>query len=92
MKTGGRNIHNLRSAGDTTFLEESSSDFKQLLMKVKQESTKAGLHFNIKKTKVMTTEEMHKFHIDSGNVPKRLNILLHSLIQMETTANKSRKC
>ena len=49
MKIGGRNINNLRYADDTTLMAESKEELKNLLMKVKVESEKTGLKFNIKK-------------------------------------------
>ena len=50
IKIAGRNISNLRYADDTTLMTESEEDLKSLLMKVKEESAKAGLKFNIQKT------------------------------------------
>ena len=54
IKIAGRNINNLRYADDTTFMAESE-ELKSLLMKVKEESEKAGLNFNIQKTKIMAS-------------------------------------
>ena len=51
----GRNISNLRCADDTTLKEESKEELKSLLMKVKEESEKAGLELNIQKTKIMAS-------------------------------------
>ena len=53
IKISGRNINNLRYADDTTFMAESEEELKSLWMKVKEESEKVGLKFNIKKTKIM---------------------------------------
>ena len=50
-----RNINNLRYADDTTIMAESEGELKSLLMKVKEESEKAGLKFNIQKTNIMAT-------------------------------------
>ena len=50
VKTAGRNINNLRYADDTTLMAESEEELKSLLMKVKEESEKAGLKLNIQKT------------------------------------------
>ena len=50
-----RNINNLRYADDITLMAESEEELKSLLMKVKEESEKAGLKLNIKKTKVMAS-------------------------------------
>ena len=55
IKTAGRNISNLRYADDTTLMAESEEEIKSLLMKVKEESDKAGLKLNIQKTKIMAS-------------------------------------
>ena len=55
IKIAGRNINNLRYADDTTLMAESEEEIKSLLMKVKEESEKVGLKFNIQKTKIMAS-------------------------------------
>ena len=55
IKIGGRNINNLRYADDTTLTAESEEELKNLLMRVKEESERAGLKLNIKKTKMMAS-------------------------------------
>ena len=55
IKTAGRNINNLRYADDTTLMAESEEALKSILMKVKEESEKAGLKLNIQKTKIMAS-------------------------------------
>ena len=55
IKTSGRNINNLRYTDDTTLMAESKEEVKSLLMKVKEESEKAGLKFSIQKTKIMAS-------------------------------------
>ena len=55
IKIAGRNINNLRYADDTTLMAESEEELKSLLMKVKEESEKAGLKLNIQKTKIMAS-------------------------------------
>ena len=56
IKIAGRNINNLRCADDTTLMAESEEELKSLLMmKVKEESEKAGLKLNIQKTKIMAS-------------------------------------
>ena len=55
IKIARRNINNLRYAEDTTFMAESKEELKSLLMKVKGENKKAGLKFNIEKTKIMAS-------------------------------------
>ena len=55
IKIFGENINNLTYVNDTTLMAESEEDLKSLLMKVKEESEKAGLKLNIKKTKIMAS-------------------------------------
>ena len=55
IKIVGRNINNLRYAGDITLRAEREEELKSLLMKVKEESKTVGLKFNIQKTKVMAS-------------------------------------
>ena len=55
IKIVRRNISNLTYANDTTLMEESEEELKSLLMKVKEESEKVGLKFNIQKTKIMAS-------------------------------------
>ena len=55
IKIAGRNINNLRYANDTILKAESKEELKSLLMKVKEESEKAGLKLNIHKTKIMAS-------------------------------------
>ena len=63
-KTAGRNINNLRYANDTTLKAESKAELKTLLMKVKEESEKVGLRFNIQKTKIMASGPITSWQID----------------------------
>ena len=55
IKTGRRNINNLRYADDTTLMEESEEELKTLLMKVNERNEKVGVKLNIQKTKVMAS-------------------------------------
>ena len=55
IKIGERNINNLRYTDDTTLMAENEEELKSLLMKVKEESEKAGLKLNIQKTKIMAS-------------------------------------
>ena len=55
IKIAGRNINNLRYADTTTLMAESQKELKSLLMRVKEESEKAGLKLNIQKTKIMAS-------------------------------------
>ena len=63
IKISGRNINNLRYADDTTLVAESE-ELKSLLMKVKEESDKAGLKINIQKTKIMASGPITSWQID----------------------------
>jgi len=64
IKIAGRNINNLRYADDTTLMAESKEELKSLLMKVKEESEKAGLKLNIQKTKIMASSPIAAWQID----------------------------
>ena len=55
IKNDRRNINNLRYADDSTLIEESTEELKSLLIRVKEESEKAGLKLNIQKTKIMAS-------------------------------------
>ena len=66
IKTAGRNINNLRYADDTTLMAES--ELKSLLMKVKEESEKVGLKFNIQQTKTMASSPITSWEIDGETV------------------------
>ena len=59
IKIARRNINNLRYADATTLMAESEKELKSLLMKVKEESEKAGLKLNIQKTKIMASSPIH---------------------------------
>ena len=63
IKIAGRNINNLRYAGDTTLMAESKEELKSLLMKVKEESEKAGLKL-IQKTEIMASRPIISWQID----------------------------
>ena len=64
IKTARRNINNLRYGDDTTLMAESKEELKNLLMKVKEESEKAGLKLNIQKTKIMASCVITSCQID----------------------------
>uniref|UniRef100_A0A4W2EUY1 RNA-directed DNA polymerase n=1 Tax=Bos indicus x Bos taurus TaxID=30522 RepID=A0A4W2EUY1_BOBOX len=68
IKIAGRNINNLRYADDTTLMAESEEELKSLMMKVKEESEKVGLKFNIQKTKIMASSPITSWQIDGGTV------------------------
>ena len=64
IKIAGGNINNLRQADDITLMAESEEELKSLLMKVKEESEKVGLKFNIQKTKIMESGPITSWQID----------------------------
>ena len=64
IKIARRNINNLRYADDTTLMAEREEELKSLLMKVKEESEKAGLKLNIQKTKIVASNSITSLQID----------------------------
>ena len=64
IKISGRNINNLRYADDITLMAKLKEELKSLLMKVKEESEKAGLKLNIQKTKIMASDPIFSWQID----------------------------
>ena len=64
IKTAGRNINNLRYANDTNLMAESEKELKSLLMKVKEDSEKAGLKSNIQKTEIRASCSITSWQID----------------------------
>ena len=86
----GRNINNLRYADDTTLMAESKEELKSLLMKVKEESEKVGLKFNIQKTKIMASGPITSWEIDGETVETVSDFILGApkSLQMVTAAMK----
>ena len=68
IKSARRNINNLRYADDTTLVAQSQEELKSLLMKVKQESEKAGLKLNIQKMKITASGSISSWQIDGEPV------------------------
>ena len=64
IKIAGRNMNNLRYADDTTLTPESEEELKSLLIKVKEESERAGLKVNIQKTKIMASDLIILWQVD----------------------------
>jgi len=64
IKIAGRNINNLRYADNTTIMAESDGELKSFLIKVKEESKKAGLKINIQKTKIIASSPITLWQID----------------------------
>ena len=76
IKLVGRNINNLRYADDIILMAESKEELKSLLMKVKEESEKAGLNLNIQKTKIMTSGPITSWQIDGETMETVTDFIL----------------
>ena len=76
IKIAGRNINNLRYADDITLMAESKEELKSLLMKVKEESEKAGLKLNIQKTKIITSDPITSWQIDEETMERMRDFIL----------------
>ena len=68
IKSARRNISNLRYSGDTTLMKENEEALKNLLMRVKEESEKTGLKFNIQRTKIMASSPITSWPINGKKV------------------------
>ena len=68
IKVAGKNVNNIRHADDTTLMAETEQELKSLLRKVKEESEKVGLKFNIQKTKIMASGPITSWQIDGETV------------------------
>ena len=80
IKISGRNIYNLRYSDNITLMAESEEELKSLLMKVKEESGKAGLKLNIQKTKIMTSGPITSWEIDGwGNSENSVRLYFFGL-------------
>ena len=90
IKIAGRNINNLRYAGNTTLMAESEEELKSLLMKVKEESEKVGLKLNIQKTNIMASSPITSWQIDGETVETVTDFILGApkSLKMVTEAMK----
>ena len=90
IKISGRNINNLRYADHTTFMAESKEELKSLLMKVKEESEKAGLKLNVQKTKIMAFSPITAWQIDAETMETVTDFISWApkSLQMVTAAMK----
>ena len=90
IKVAGRNINNLRYADDTTLMAETEEELKNLLMKVKEESKKVGLKFNIQKTKIMASGRITSWQMDGETMETMTDFIFlgSKSLQMVTTAMK----
>ena len=90
IKVAGGNTSNLRYADDTTLMTESEEELKSLLMKVKEDSEKAGLKFNIQKMKIMASGPISSWEIDGETVETVSDCIFGApkSLQMVTAAMK----
>ena len=90
IKIAGRNINNLRYADDTILMAESNEQQKSLLMKVKEESEKVGLKFNIQKAKIMASGPISSWQIDGETMETVMDLFSWApkSLQMVTVAMK----
>ena len=79
IKIAGRNINHLRYCDDTTLIAQSEEELKGLLMKVKEESEKAGLKLNIQKTKIMASGPITSWQIDGDTVETAADFIFSSV-------------
>ena len=79
IKIAGRNINNFRYADDTILMAESKEELKSLLMKVKEESEKAGLKLNIQKMKIMAFSPITSWQIDGETMETVTDFILGGL-------------
>ena len=79
IKITRRNINNLRYADDTTLMAESAEELKSLLMKVKEESEKAGIKLNIQKMKIMASGPITSWQIDGETMETVTDFILGGL-------------
>ena len=89
-RLAGRNINNLRYADDTTHMAESKEELKRLLMKVKEETEKAGLKLNVQKTKIMASGPITSWQVDGKTMEtvRHLFSWAPKSLQMVTAATK----
>ena len=90
IKIAGKNLNSLRYADDTTLMSESKEELKSLLMKVKEESEKVGLKFNIQKTKIMASGPIIAWQIDGETMETVTDFILggSKITAMVATAMK----
>ena len=74
IKIARRNINNLRDVDDTTLMAESEEELKSLLMRVKEESERAGLKLNIQKTEIMASGPITSWQIEGVKVETMINL------------------
>ena len=90
IKIAGRNINNLRYVDNTTLSGESKEELKSLLMKVKEESERAGLKLNTQKTKIMASSPITSWQIDKETMETVTDFIFlgSKILQVVTAAMK----
>ena len=86
IKIAGRNINNLRYADETTFITETEEELKSLLMRMKEESEKAGLKLSIQKAKIMVSSPITAWEIDEETVQTVLTLFWGAPKSQQTVA------
>ena len=79
IKIARKNINNIRYTDDTTLMEESKAELKSLLMKVKEESEKAGIKLNIQNIKIMASSPITSWQIDGETIEAVRDFILGGL-------------
>ena len=92
IKIDGRNISNLRYAGDTTLMAECEEELKSLLMKVKEKSEKAGLKLNIQKTKIMASGLITSWEIDGETAVSDFIVLGSQITVYGDCSHEIKRC
>src|SRR6218665_430744 len=87
VKIAGKTLNNLRYADDTTLVAGKKAYLAKLIRRLKRESEKAGLYFNIKKTKIMTTAKWDRFEIDGEEIE-----VVTSFMFLESEVEKEGRC
>ena len=91
IKIAGRNINNLRYADDTTLMAESEEELKSLLIKVKEESEKAGLKINIQEMKIMASGPITSWQHDDGETMETVTDFIFLISKITADGDYSHK-
>ena len=100
IKTSGRNINNLRYADDITLMAESEEELKSLLIKVKEESEKAGVKINIQKTKIMASAPITSWQIEREKIEavrdfilggSKITVMVTAAMKLKDTCSLGKK-
>ena len=94
IKIAGRNINNLRYADDTTLMAESKEKLKSFLMKVKEESEKAGLKLNMHKTKIMASGPITSWQIDGETIETVIGFIFlgSKITRDDDSSHETKRC